>query len=693
MSKYFIHLQWEDPTTGILNQFVGEAPLTIGSRAENEIILPSNFISRKHVRLEQVSDNTLKIVDLNSKNGTVVNDQKINEAVLQSGDIITLGPFNLSVNLREFSDKSEAETYFTQAFKAPRGDESVTMLFEVPTADGSSTQAIRLDDLEVDDTPAPEAPSSDMAGTVAINIADLKAPSADDSSPASSFPPPIFDEKVVKIADLQASGLPIDESIYLALGGGIGSFTWVDVLQVSGVPRDQIRVLGIDPTPYSKYKRLCENSQIPDHERLRSDSGSTPDNVWGFPGYAVREIWHSLKAGDVKLAGRIAWQIFGEPDLIESFTPRAGNVYVSMDREMKRIGWSELWRYGSIRAIRKTDDGRYVVAYSTSRQDKENPYRFFIGNYVHIALGYPAFRMLTELTNYRLTTGDFHKVVNAYEPHHHVYETLAEQGGTVLVRGRGIVASRIIQRLYEARQKNPNIGVVHIMRAPNTEGNKWAYSQRTVDNHWEMQPYNWPKSSFGGIHREILEQAAPEERLAYMADWGGTTTADRTDWRQMVSEGVREGWYSIQFGQVEKVEQSADGKIVSHILGRANNPSTQLQTNFIIDCTGLIADLDGNPVLKDLMDTYELPRNPAGRFAVTNEFELPDMDNETGRMYAAGVMTLGGPFAPVDSFLGLQYAAFRMSDSLRRHQAPYLQHLSAFRSFTQWLKWARGVQP
>ena len=692
MSKSFVQLQWEDPTTGILNQFVGEVPLTIGARAENEVVLRSNFISRKHVRLELSPNHQVKAVDLNSKNGTVVNGQKISETVLQNGDTITLGPFNLSVNLREFTSQSEAETFFTQAFKVPHGDEPVTMLLDAST--GGATQAILLDDLEMDDPSPPlDAPASDLAGTVAFSLSDLQPSAPAKTEPASSFPPPIFDQPIVAIADLEATGFPIEETTYLALGGGIGSFTWVDVLQVSGIPRDQIRVLGLDATPYSKYKRLCENSQIPDHERLRSDSGSTPDNVWGFPGYAVREIWHSLTAGDVKLAGRIAWQIFGEPDLSESFTPRAGNVYVSMEREMKRIGWAEMWRYGSIRAIRKTDDGRYVVAYSTSRQSKTKPYRFFIGQYVHVALGYPAFRMLTELTNYRVETGDFTKVVNAYEPHDHVYQELAEKGGTVLVRGRGIVASRIVQRIYETRQQNPDVGLVHLMRAPNLEGNKWAFTQRTVENHWEMQPYNWPKSSFGGIHREILEQAEPEDRLAYMADWGGTTTADRMDWRRMVAEGVHEGWYNIQFGQVEKVVQAEDGKIVSHILGRANNPSTQLQTDFIVDCTGLIADLDGNPVLKDLMETFELPRNPAGRFAVTNEFELPEMRNGSGRMYAAGVMTLGGPFAPVDSFLGLQYAAFRISNDLMRNQAPYLQPLTALRSLNQWLKWARGVQP
>ncbi len=36
----------------------------------------------------------------------------------------------------------------------------------------------------------------------------------------------------------------------------------------------------------------------------------------------------------------------------------------------------------------------------------------------------------------------------------------------VVVRGGGIVASRIIQRLFEARKKNDGIRILHSMRTP-----------------------------------------------------------------------------------------------------------------------------------------------------------------------------------------------------------------------------------
>jgi hypothetical protein len=54
---------------------------------------------------------------------------------------------------------------------------------------------------------------------------------------------------------------------------------------------------------------------------------------------------------------------------------------------------------------------------------------------------------------------------------------------------------------------------------------------------------------------------------------------------------------------------------------------------------------------------------------------------------------LGGPYAPVDSFLGLQYAALRSVESLAANGAPGVGKLSVWRSFVQWLKWILNKSP
>ena len=76
---------------------------------------------------------------------------------------------------------------------------------------------------------------------------------------------------------------------FVTVGGGLGSFAMVDVLRIAGIPSAAIKVLTTIDRPEQTYQFLAENSQIPSHERLRSDSSSTIDNIWGFPSYALRE--------------------------------------------------------------------------------------------------------------------------------------------------------------------------------------------------------------------------------------------------------------------------------------------------------------------------------------------------------------------------------------------------------------------
>ena len=97
--------------------------------------------------------------------------------------------------------------------------------------------------------------------------------------------------------------------------------------------------------------------------------------------------------------------------------------------------------------------------------------------------------------------------------------------------------------------------------------------------------------------------------------------------------------------------------------------------------------------MRDLRQIYNLPLNIKGRLQTAIDFELEGLRNAPGHAYIAGVMTLGSSFAPVDSFLGLQYAAMRSVDSLTQMKAPGLKKLNGLRSLMQWIRWARGAKP
>lgn len=621
----------------------GSGPFQIGRASTSDILLDHPQVSRAHAQIT-IDGTTVTISDSGSQNGTSLDGQRIRTARWAPGASVTIGPFVLT---------------FTLAISRPVASNTVL------------------------------TPRGGSGGR-------------------PNFPGPLFDQRQVPIREIMASGKVAQEVNYAAIGGGVGSFIWVDHLRVFGVKAADIRVLGVttDRRPYAKYARLCRNSQIPDHERLRSNSISAPDNIWGFPGYASRELVHDLARG--RLVGiKHVLQVFGEPSITESYTPRAGDVFRSFDQEAKRIGWDDMWVDARVIAIRKTDDERYVIAYRVPSEVEGNVPsdqrdRFIVARFLHISTGYPASNFLEDLQQFRYAHPDSEAIVNAYEEHEDVYRTLERQGGTVLIRGRGIVASRIIQRLYEARQRNPNIRMLHLVRNPITQGHKFELARRAARNDVEHQPFNWPKSCWGGALRKRLEQASPEERSKLMAAWGGTTTADREDWNEIIETGKREGWYKVFYGSVASISEKG-GRITTKLQSTERyHESVELTADYVLDCTGLIANLEETPLLADLIRTYDVARNRVtgtgaearlSGLAVSNSFEIPALQNGRGRAWAAGIITANGPYAAVDSFLGLQYAAMRSLDHLGSLRAPGVSRFGPFRSAYQWVKWCAGASP
>lgn len=655
MTNLQIQLSWEDPTTGerrepklnlpiAFGREFAKLPTEIRGQRVSRMLLNSNEVSRYHALIDWEQDweqNNFVVIDQNSANGVFVNGQKQTRCQLANGDTLQIGPYIITVQF---------------------GLNTV-----IPTPNNPSTIQFNPNTNLPDPNISPVRPVTPLC---------------------SNFPPSEFEQNKVDLQAIHATGLPVDECDYLAVGAGLGSFIWVDLLRISGVKSEKIIAVGLESKPYARYQRLCLNSQIPLHERLRSNSDSCPDNIWGWPSYALRESWHDLTKGQINSAFKYLWQVFNEPTFAETYTPRAGNVFDSIDREAKRISWDKIYRYGRVRAIRKTEDGRYCVAYSRSPGN----YAFLVCRYLHLATGYPAIQFLPDLQAYREKYQDFKSVVNAYEDHNHVYEQLEKQGGTVLIRGRGIVASRILQRIYEVRKQNRNITVLHLMRSPKPHGNKFQKAQRPVKNHYELQPFNWPKACWGGELRVMLEKATPEERQRLLSDWGGTTTADRGDWQRITEAGIKEGWYQITFGQVVSVERDAQNHTITHIQEKGFG-EMKLTADFIIDATGLDAKVKTNPLLEDLVEHYNLPLNHLERLVVANNFELVEMRNTKGQMYVAGAITLGGHYAAVDSFLGLQYAALVAVDGMYIARAPGVKRLNTFSSLNQWIKWVFNQAP
>jgi hypothetical protein len=480
------------------------------------------------------------------------------------------------------------------------------------------------------------------------------------------------------------AGIPIVDVPFVTVGGGMGSFVMADFLRIAGVPATSIKSLSNIQAPWQSYEYLTRNSQIPRHERIRSDSSGCPDNIWAFPSYAVREAWQDKTLAPL-------FSVATEPVFTDYWTPKAGQVFNSLGREASRIGYPDMLAQGQARMVRRRRDGGYFTILTPvpgASATKRVAYR---SQFVHLAVGYPGLQFLPDLQEYRRRHGDSTQVVNAYEPHEHVYETLKRQPGTVLVRGGGIVASRVLQRLMEDRMNfGARTHINHLFRTyVNGKHGKSGWARRPGGGGFAYSGFNWPKAAWGGQLKEQFERLEGDERAQLYKQLGGAHTPHRKLWQDQKARATAEGWYQTYQGVVTDVRPSSRHGIVSTVQPDQGSPYA-LQADFIIDCTGLEGDIREHRVLSDLLDHSGARPNPLGRLDVERSFEVRGTTNGFGRMYASGAATLGGYYAGVDTFLGLQYAALAIADDLAR--LGFCKRIGVTRSISQWARWARNIK-
>ena len=93
----------------VLQELSFDVPqLLIGRTEDNDISIPSSYVSRHHILLFRNSDSTI-LVDLNSKNGTFVNLKRVYNYKLAHDDVISMDLHSKFVSYRiQYSDPSMA---------------------------------------------------------------------------------------------------------------------------------------------------------------------------------------------------------------------------------------------------------------------------------------------------------------------------------------------------------------------------------------------------------------------------------------------------------------------------------------------------------------------------------------------------------------------------------------------------------
>ena len=106
--------------------------ITIGRAADNDVVIPSPIVSSRHAKIEIVSGECT-IYDLNSMNGILVGNEKVNQKVLQNGDYIRIdhlhdthneGIFIIFSMSNEDEEEKWNEVYFKELKKVTVGRES-----------------------------------------------------------------------------------------------------------------------------------------------------------------------------------------------------------------------------------------------------------------------------------------------------------------------------------------------------------------------------------------------------------------------------------------------------------------------------------------------------------------------------------------------------------------------------------------
>lgn len=82
--------------------------ITIGRDPSNDIILNDKFVSRQHAKLTEMANGQIMLADLQSSNGTYVNDQRITEVILNPKDVIKCA--NVTVDWQGYFSQYKKES-------------------------------------------------------------------------------------------------------------------------------------------------------------------------------------------------------------------------------------------------------------------------------------------------------------------------------------------------------------------------------------------------------------------------------------------------------------------------------------------------------------------------------------------------------------------------------------------------------
>ena len=170
-----------------------------------------------------------------------------------------------------------------------------------------------------------------------------------------------------------------------------------------------------------------------------------------------------------------------------------------------------------------------------------------------------------------------------------------------MMRGGGIVASRMLQRLIDDRDKfGLQTQIVHVFRTyvDGAHGPS-IFMRRRGGDGWAYQGFNYPKSVWGG-QLKASARLEGEDRAELYKAIGGTNTPTQLWQRNSRGGGPRAGTAPSRARSTDCGPARTAGRRSPE--DRPGPPIRRGPRNFVIDCTGLEADISEHRVLADLLE-------------------------------------------------------------------------------------------
>ena len=159
----------------------------IGRREDCDLRIPLTEVSRKHCRLIREGE-SLRVEDLGSSNGSYHNGNRVQESIIQAGDLLQVGPVLFTIQIDGVPPEDEIQPPNPRQDQVEESAAGADVVSETPATDATSDSATTASSSDHSPSGETATPSSDGEEGFVISV-DEPAEQPDDQTIDLDDPP------------------------------------------------------------------------------------------------------------------------------------------------------------------------------------------------------------------------------------------------------------------------------------------------------------------------------------------------------------------------------------------------------------------------------------------------------------------------------------------------------------------------